>query len=108
MAEMDNFIVKSIEEIKTDIKSIYTRLEVITHDLHSYKNQKYKCQSECDRRYFKISDIELIFKRELDKYFEQRYLLTHKKTELVRNILQILTSVAPYIAIVGTYLALRG
>ena len=103
---LDNFIVKSIEEIKADVKNIYTRLDTITHDIHSYKNQKYKCQAECDRKYLKLTDIESIFKRELDKYYEQKHKSTHRKTEIVKNIVHIILALAPYVAIVSTYLVL--
>jgi len=103
-SDINSFIVKSIEEIKSDVKSIYARLETITKDLHGYKNQRYKCQADCDRRYLKLDDIEVIFKRELDKYYEQKDKSTHRKTEIVKNITQIIIALAPYIAILGTYL----
>ena|GEM_PF-2397923 len=106
MSEIDNYIVKSVEEIKSDVKNIYTRLDVITQDLYNYKNQRYKCLMECDMRYIKLTDIEGIFKRELDKYFDQRMTSTHKKTEVIKNIINILTTLAPYMAMLGTYLLL--
>jgi len=106
MTKLDNFIVKSIEEIKSDVKSIYARLDVITQDIHCYKNQKYKCQADCDLKYLRLTDIESIFKRELDKYYEQKHRSTHRKTEIIKNIVHIILALAPYVAIVSTYLLL--
>jgi len=106
MSEINSYIVKSIEEIKSDIKTIFTRFEIITNDLQSYKHQKYKCQSECDTKYLRLSDIESIFKRELDKYYIQKTKTNHRKTEMVKNIIHIILAVAPYVAIAGTYLVL--
>ena len=106
MSEINSYIVKSIEEIKSDVKNIYTRLEVITIDLHNYKHQPYKCQAECDTKYLRLTDIESIFKRELDKYYIQKNKVNHRKTEMVKNIIHIILAVAPYVAIAGTYLVL--
>jgi biopolymer transport protein ExbB/TolQ len=107
MSKLDNCILGSIEEIKSDIKSIYSRLQVITEDLYNYKNQRYKCLTDCDDRYLKQSDVENVFKRELEKVIESRTKSAHKKTEIIKNILHIIGAVAPYVAIAGAYLALR-
>jgi hypothetical protein len=106
MSEINSYIVKSVEEIKSDVKNIYVRLETITKDLHGYNNQKYKCQSSCDSRYLRLIDSQILFKQELEKYHIEKSKTAHRKTEIIKNIVQILIAVAPYLAIIGTYFVL--
>jgi len=106
MSKIDNGIVRNIEEIKSDIKAIYGRLQTITEDLYNYKHQRYKCLTDYDNRYLKLVDAENAFKRELDRYSENKTKATHKRTEIIKNILHIIGALAPYVAILGAYLAL--
>jgi len=106
MSELDTFLVKSIEEIKADVKSIFKRLESITQDLHGYKNQKYKCQAGCDLRYLRLAETETLFKQEIEKFYEKRDRNAHRKSEIVKNIVNIFVALAPYIAMASTYIAL--
>ena len=104
---VDSFIVRSIEEIKSDVKSIYTRLGTITVDLQDYKNQRYKCLSECDMRFLKLSEVENAFKKEQERHTDKKESSAHRKTGIVVNIINILTALAPYVAIVSAFIILN-
>ena len=107
MSEHDSFLVKSIEEIKSDVKNIYSRLGGLTVDLQDYKNQRYKCLSDCDGRYLKLVDVENTHKREQDKYTASRETSAHRKTGILVNVLSIIHTVSPYIAILTAFAWLK-
>ena len=105
MSKIDSGIVRNIQEIKSDIKAIYARLQTITEDLYNYKHQRYKCLTDYDNRYLKLSEAETVFKRELERYSEHKTKSAYKKTEIVKNLLHIIGALAPYVAIIGAYIA---
>ena len=107
MSEHDSFLVKSIEEIKSDVKSIYTRLGTITIDLQDYKNQRYKCLSECDMRFLKLSEVENAFKKEQEKHTDKKETSAQRKTSIVANIINILVALAPYMAIAIAFIIIN-
>ena len=114
---MDTIIIlqKTIESLREtmrdDIKEIKARLDYISNEMSDYKvecnKRKYKCLNELDHRYIKISDLEIIFKLQLEKHYDKKLSKKQKGIEHLSNILHIVQVICPYVMLVLGYILLR-
>ena len=99
--------IDSIKEIKKDIKNIYSKMDDINKDLQIFYSQKFKCIAEFDKKYAKKEDLQLIIKNEIDIYNSEKDINTQRKSDIIKNFIQIITQLAPTLAIIFTFLAIK-
>ncbi len=106
------------KEIKSDIRTIKETVDIFNEKIVDYKVKPIHCREQFDKRYFKIIDKENIHTI-LTSFYDDRYILKknfknhfqdtlnkckqdslnnlNNKTYLIKNILNIVQALAPYI-----------
>ncbi|MCL2064051.1 MAG: hypothetical protein FWG98_06725 [Candidatus Cloacimonetes bacterium] len=98
---MDKILLKIIEGVSDDMKEIKQEIKNMHNE---QKDISYKCEIKCVNKYVQIADFGNYFKENYKKYSNEKFNNANNKMTLIKNLVQILTTIAPYlIMLMGFY-----
>ena len=89
-------VMSELKEIKQEIKSLRTDLI----DLG------YRCDTQCHKIFLKRDSFASFFKDEMEKYSDKKMKKVSHGIDMLRNILHLLTTLGPYIAMIAGFYAI--
>ena len=99
---------KNVENIQSDVKDVNRKLDEVHKRLIDYDSRWYKCSLDFDVRYVKLCEFQHLYKSEQEKHNSRKLSNFHKGTELIKNIMEIVHAISPFVISYIAYLLIKG
>ena len=99
---MDNELY--LQKISEDIKILQKKVDDISGELTSRRDQRFRCLTNFDERYIHRDEFNDRFKESMETYSDKKLKKVNTSIDIFKSIMQICAQVGPYIVIiVGFY-----
>jgi Skp family chaperone for outer membrane proteins len=97
------YLKDQINQIQNSINKMNDKLDAFSQNISDYKTKNLECKDAFDNRYILTEDFENAWNTQMKKYQKDSIDSMNNKTNLIKNIFNIIQILSPYLIILLTF-----